>query len=71
MLEVAITSIKCALRDDYPEFKDFYENEGWKPKEEPAVECDEEKAACESEGEVSEPAPVNADAPTDPSEGVE
>ena len=25
MLEVAITSLKCALRDDYPEFAEFYE----------------------------------------------
>jgi uncharacterized protein YqhQ len=26
MLEVAITSIKCALRDDFPEFQEFYES---------------------------------------------
>ena len=25
MLEVAITSIKCALRDEFPEFCEFYE----------------------------------------------
>lgn len=31
MLEVAITSIKCALRDDFPEFKVFYENREWEP----------------------------------------
>ena len=31
MLEVAITSIKCALRDDFPEFKEFYENRAWEP----------------------------------------
>jgi hypothetical protein len=29
MLEVAITSLKCSLRDDYPEFKEFFENKGW------------------------------------------
>ena len=29
MLEVAITSIKCALRDDYPEFREFYESRAW------------------------------------------
>ncbi len=34
MLEVAIVSIKCALRDDFPEFYEFYENEEWKPKTE-------------------------------------
>ncbi len=30
MLEIAITSIKCALRDDFPEFLEFFESEGWK-----------------------------------------
>ena len=34
MLEVAITSIKCALRDDYPEFREFYENRAWEKKPE-------------------------------------
>ena len=29
MLEVAITSLKCALRDDYPEFMEFYEAKPW------------------------------------------
>ena len=32
MLEVAITSLKCSLRDDYPEFKEFYEARPWEPK---------------------------------------
>ncbi len=32
MLEVAIVSIKCALRDDYPEFRSFYENREWEKK---------------------------------------
>ena len=32
MLEVAIVSIKCALRDEYPEFKEFYDERGWEPK---------------------------------------
>lgn len=34
MLEIAIISIKCALRDDFPEFKEFYELQGWVKKEE-------------------------------------
>ncbi|MBQ8879407.1 MAG: DUF1385 domain-containing protein [Clostridia bacterium] len=29
MLEVAITSIKCALRDDFPEFMEFYLERSW------------------------------------------
>ena len=33
MLEVAIISLKCALRDDYPEFKEFFDEKSWEPKE--------------------------------------
>ena len=29
MLEVAIISLKCALRDEYPEFNEFYMSRGW------------------------------------------
>ena len=32
MLEVAITSIKCALRDDFPEFREFYESRAFENK---------------------------------------
>ena len=32
MLEVAIISIKCALRDDFPEFREFYDAKGWEKK---------------------------------------
>ena len=42
MLEVAITSIKCALRDDFPEFMEFYNSRGW------------EKKAEDGDGEVRE-----------------
>ena len=34
MLEVAITSIKCALRDEFPEFREFYESRAWEKQEE-------------------------------------
>ena len=53
MLEVAIVSIKCALRDEYPEFKEFYENRGWEKKSEPTEdgECtDNEAAECDARG---------------------
>lgn len=53
MLEIAIISIKCALRNDFPEFKEFYELRSWEKKDnddEPAedseaesMESDEEK----------------------------
>ena len=56
MLEIAITSLKCALRDEFPEFREFFENRGWEPK---ADESDEAESA---EKEASEPASV-LDAP--------
>lgn len=34
MLEVAIVSIKCALRDEYDEFKEFFDNKEWEKKPE-------------------------------------
>lgn len=40
MLEIAIISIKCALRDDYPEFKEFYEKRAWDKKEDASEEKD-------------------------------
>ncbi len=60
MLEVAITSIKCALRDEFPEFREFYENREWEPKvEEEITETDEsteeaENVAPEEENESNE-----------------
>lgn len=57
MLEVAIISIKCALRDDFPEFMEFYSARSWEKKEEvPADTAD-----------VSEDGNANnaAEAPTD------
>ena len=42
MLEVAITSIKCALRDEYPEYMEFFNNREWEPRAaEPDIEADE------------------------------
>ncbi len=34
MLEVAIVSIKCALRDDFPEFREFFLKREWEPRTE-------------------------------------
>ena len=46
MLEVAIVSLKCSLRDEYPEFKEFFENREWEPKcEDPKEEATEEEAS--------------------------
>ena len=52
MLEVAITSLKCALRDDYPEFREFYEEKPWEPKAEIAEE--EAKSDESTDGEPCE-----------------
>lgn len=38
MLEIAIISIKCALRDDFPEFAEFYNSRGWEKSEETPTE---------------------------------
>ena len=50
MLEVAIISTKCALRDEFPEFMEFWNERSWEPKQ----ELDESAGA---ESEASEEAP--------------
>jgi len=67
MLEVAITSLKCALRDDYPEFKEFYESRGWEPKEMQNAEC-----RMQNEEELVEDTSSTAGGPPSPAgEGYE
>ena len=62
MLEVAITSLKCALRDEYPEFNEFYEAKPWETEEkqsegeEKAESADE--AVVEPASEVAQAEPV-------------
>ena len=51
MLEVAIISLKCALRDDFPEFKEFYEARGWEKKE----DVTEEQTAADTPAEADAP----------------
>ena len=46
MLEVAIVSIKCALRDEFPEYKEFFDNKEWLPK----AETTEEGGETDTEG---------------------
>ena len=60
MLEIAIISLKCALRDDFPEFKEFYESRGWEKKPEDSAEAatepeNTECEAIESKDEISSP----------------
>ena len=53
MLEVAITSLKCALRDDYPEFREFYEAKAWEPA--PAEQVQSEECKVQSDEDTAEP----------------
>ena len=50
MLEIAIVSTKCALRDEFPEFMEFWNGRDWEPKEEA-----EESAEANAEQITSEP----------------
>ena len=50
MLEVAIVSIKCALRDEFPEFMDFWKEKGWEKKSDPT----ENEATAENRAEAAE-----------------
>ena len=40
MLEIAIISTRCALRDEFPEFMEFYEAKSWEPKVEENSEAE-------------------------------
>lgn len=45
MLEVAIVSTKCALRDDFPEFKEYFDNYGWESPEQRTARLENEAMA--------------------------
>ena len=51
MLEVAITSLKCSLRDDYPEFMEFYQAKPWEPEQAANESAEATEAAESTEGE--------------------
>lgn len=58
MLEVAIVSTKCALRDEFPEFMEFWNERSWEPKQEQTEVTDtnvaEEAEATSDTEETSE-----------------
>ena len=54
MLEVAIISTKCALRDEFPEFMEFFEAKSWEPKTEETNYTEENNTAPESAEAVVE-----------------
>ena len=70
MLEVAIVSIKCALRDDFPEFKEFFDEKGWEP-EVTADACEENSADGEYLSKKEEPEISAAEQAVSPAEKLE
>ncbi len=52
MLEIAIVSTKCALRDEFPEFMEFWNNKGWEPKKEEPAEVSETEEGEEDANEA-------------------
>ncbi len=55
MLEVAIISIKCALRNDFPEFMEFFNNREWEPKaDEPESNVDGDTAVDDASAPIEE-----------------
>ena len=71
MLEIAIISIKCALRDDFPEFKEFYDSRAWEPKpEESATDADASAETSEAATETSEAVAETNEAAAQTSESV-
>ena len=58
MLEVAIVSTKCALRDEFPEFMEFWNEKSWEPKAEKTAEESGEVTESADTESVSEEATV-------------
>ena len=63
MLEIAIVSTKCALRDEFPEFMEYWNERGWEPKTE-AIEAEDSTEAA-SEDETNETATEDASTETE------
>ena len=74
MLEVAIVSTKCALRDEFPEFMEFYKSKGWETKKaETEVEAEVENTeveATEAEEEIDIASPSERGGDTVDGEGA-
>ncbi len=69
MLEVAITSLKCALRDDFEEFKEFFDGRPWEKTAEAAENIGSEEAAAEDISACAETA--EPEKPDDEARGAE
>ena len=54
MLEGAIVSTKCALRDEFPEFMEFFDEKGWETKPEEVAESGESDEGATAEETLPE-----------------
>jgi hypothetical protein len=61
MLEVAIISTKCALRDEFPEFMEFWNERSWEPKAEESDKAETENATAEAVDDTVEVAEDTAE----------
>ena len=69
MLEVAIISLKCALRDEFPEFAEVYANREWERKDDGTGKSEEETAES-TDAVLDEERPSECDsAVTEPADG--
>jgi len=71
MLEVAIISIKCALRDDFEEFMEFYTARSWEKTEEVSENADAPADSCENTEPEAESAVNTEDVGTTETESTE
>ncbi len=55
MIEVAIVSTKCALRDEFPEYLEYFESRGWETKPESEAAENAESHDSEETAEDTEP----------------
>ena len=58
MLEVAIVSTKCALRDEFPEFMEYWNERGWEPKPEVIEEAEMTEESIHAEESTEDSAEV-------------
>ncbi len=67
MLDVAIISIKCALRDDFPEFREYYDSREWEKRGKASAESEPR----EENGEAEDASLLNEDVNADCTEAEE
>ena len=59
MLEVAIISLKCAMRDEVPEFMDFFNERSWEKRDDEGSVESAEATAPDGASEVTESSDIS------------